>query len=146
MARWDEFHAAHFDDAAKRAWFATHMAVHQAATTATTSDGVAVAQPPHATREEREDAWTMPAPGEDEAAWQARHGVRYLTPGAVRIFDASRRFREQRGSWDGADSGARTEPADAAATCRPPAPSDLEALRRRALEARRTKRHTEGML
>lgn len=48
------------------------------------------------TLREREDAWTTLAYDEDEAAWQRRHRVQYLTPGAARIFDTSRRFREAR--------------------------------------------------
>lgn len=82
MERFASFHASHFADPAKRAWCASHLAP--------------AASAPGATREEKEDAWTALLPGETEAAWQARHGLKHLTPGAARMFDQSRRFREQR--------------------------------------------------
>lgn len=82
---WRAFHAAHFEDPARRAWFAEHIARQPPAHT-----------PPPVTLQEREDRWTTLAYDEDEAAWQKRHHVQYLTPGAARIFDTSRRFREAR--------------------------------------------------
>ena len=84
-AAWRAFHAAHFEDPTRRAWFAEHIARQPPLYT-----------PPPVTLQEREDAWTTLAHGEDEAAWQRRHHVQYLTPGAARIFDSSRRFREAR--------------------------------------------------
>lgn len=84
----DAFHASHFLDPARRAWFTEKIAQHDALDMTVPTNNIS--------RQEQEDAWTYLAPGEDEASWQARHGVQYLTPGAVRMFDTSRRFREQR--------------------------------------------------
>lgn len=92
MDRFAAFHASHFEDPARRAWFAAHM----------------MPVPPSAhTREELEDTWTTPAYGETDAQWQARHGLAHLTPGAARMFDQSRRFRAQRAA---ADTGAKEAP------------------------------------
>ncbi|WFD19849.1 hypothetical protein MCAP1_002089 [Malassezia caprae] len=138
---WQAFHASHFEDADRRAWFAAHLA-----------HGYVPAIPPAPQgRLEQEDAWTQLAPGEHEADWQQRHGVQYLTPGSARIFDASRRFREERSRAedahaegahvdDGQAQDARAQEAHAhSATGRssPDTPNtqDLAALRARALEA-----------
>lgn len=91
---WHEFHARHFGDE-QRAWFTSYS---------NTSPGMDQAQrQPQAlsegrstSREQLEDRWTDLEPGETEIEWQERHGLEYLTPGAARVFDISRRFREQR--------------------------------------------------
>lgn len=80
--RWAAFHAAHFADGGRRAWFAAHLV------------------PPRRTRAELEDAYTACAPGESDAQWQARYGFVHLTPGAARVFDRSRRFRAARAAED----------------------------------------------
>lgn len=106
--RFAAFHAAHFGDPSRRAWFASQLDPTRHMT---------------ATREELEDAWTTPAYGESDAQWQARHGLQHLTPGAARLFDHSRRFRAQRSA-----SPSGTHPAAEA-------PPDLASLRTRALAA-----------
>ena len=110
--RWAAFHAAHFEDAARRAWFAAHL----------------VPRDVH-TREELEDAYTACAPGESDASWQARYGLVHLTPGAARVFDRSRRFRAARAAAD-----------DAVRAPRVRADEDLAALRAHALRGLRAKR------
>lgn len=64
-------------------------------------------------------------PGEDEAAWQERLGFACLTPGAVRLFDASRKFKRDR---------------DASRS--PPAPSDYEQSLASTPPHQAPKRHT----
>ena len=85
-----KFHAIHFEDPARNAWFSEQIAQYRTPAVPMHFD------PTPVPLEDREDAWTSLQDGEDDAAWQARHGVHYLTPGAARIFDRSRRFREQR--------------------------------------------------
>lgn len=84
----EAFHTSHFLDPARRAWFTEKIAQHDVLDMTVPTNNIS--------RQDQEDAWTYLAPGEDEASWQARHGVQYLTPGAARMFDTSRRFREQR--------------------------------------------------
>ena len=50
-----------------------------------------------------------PYPGETDEEWQRRHGFQYLTPGAVKVFDTSRRFREERDAQQAADELAELE-------------------------------------
>ncbi|KDN50393.1 hypothetical protein K437DRAFT_255100 [Tilletiaria anomala UBC 951] len=51
-----------------------------------------------------------PYPGETDEEWQMRHGFAYLTPGAVKVFDASRKFREERDAEAAAaDEGGEVE-------------------------------------
>lgn len=137
---WADFYATHFADASRRAWFAEQLGV------APSNEGTGRAPPPSV--EELEDRWTRLAPGESESDWQARHGVQYLTSGAARIFDTSRRFREQRAraeqSEESGDSrslssetGAPASDADSAVPDAPERHADLEALRTRALGAMR---------
>ena len=132
---WQAFHASHFDDAARRAWFAGHLAYGHAPLIPSAPLG----------RLEQEDAWTQLAPGEHDVDWQRRHGVQYLTPGSARIFDASRRFREGRWRADEARAKdeARTSQAPERRSPDPPCPEELAALRARALEAM-SKRRTAG--
>lgn len=124
---WHAFHADHFDDAARRAWFAAHLAHNQVPT---------IPSAP-LERTAQEDAWTQLAPGEDEVDWQRRYGVQYLTPGSARIFDASRRFREERARME--ETRAQPTSSDEAPPCPAhdtPGSEELAALRARALEAK----------
>lgn len=90
---WQEFHSRHFSDA-QRASFSRHAHTREPtqnsrlvlASDGTVADSI----------ETLEDRWTELAPGETEEEWQAKHGFEFLTPGAARVFDASRRFREHR--------------------------------------------------
>ncbi|PKI84314.1 hypothetical protein MVES1_001629 [Malassezia vespertilionis] len=104
MERWAAFHTAHFQDAARRQWFAEQLSAQ------------------HCTRDELEDAYTTPAAGEDERAWQTRYGLAHLTPSAARIFDHSRRFRERRASMHAGET------------------DELGSLRARALDAMQKRR------
>lgn len=139
---WQAFHVRHFDDAARRAWFTEALAFGH----------VPTFQLALQDRTAQEDAWTQLAWGEDEAGWQRRHRVQYLTPGAARMFDASRRFREARALADEASPQAsdREIPTDALpdTPCSETSAEDLAALRARALEAmskgRATGATTEG--
>ena len=140
---WADFYATHFADASRRAGFAEQLGMPPSA------EGAGRSPPP--SLEELEDRWTRLAPGESESDWQARHGVQYLTPGAARVFDASRRFRERRArSEQGEESGNHPTlssepgaPASDAGSAMPDAAhapercADLEALRTRALGAMR---------
>ncbi|WFD30734.1 hypothetical protein MSPP1_001758 [Malassezia sp. CBS 17886] len=141
------FHAAHFGDEGKRAWFAARLRGAPLAPAADSGDKGADAKGTPRTREEWEDAWTTLAPAEDDAAWQARHGVQYLTPGAARLFDASRRFRETR-AHDGeappqhGDAGLRSGAQHSALPA--PAHGGLADLRSRALAAMHRGRGTDA--
>jgi hypothetical protein len=90
---WQEFHSRHFSDR-RRAWFSqlahtkelTPSSRFVSAPNDTVTDSI----------EALEDRWTELAPGETEEEWQAKYGFEFLTPGAARVFDTSRRFRERR--------------------------------------------------
>lgn len=136
------FHAAHFDAPDRRAWFAAHLAAGSIGGAADRvwprgpgAPGMPAEPTASLSLEELEDQWTQLAPGESEAAWQQRHGVQYLTPGAARVFDASRRFRAQRAEAPAPADTAPAPPAgpSAAHTAR----LSLPALRARALAAKR---------
>lgn len=90
---WQEFHSRHFSDT-QRAWFSrnahTKEPIQSSRLVPAPEDTVA------GSIETLEDRWTELAPGETEEEWQARYGYEFLTPGAARVFDASRRFRERR--------------------------------------------------
>ena len=88
--KWDDFHASHFRDSARRAWFNVQLRGDSAV-----KESLPDSHGP-LTRESMEDSWTALVPGETEAQWRARHGLQYLTPEAAKIFDSSRRFRETR--------------------------------------------------
>ena len=71
-------------------------------------------QPVNSRTEDDEDYDPLaPLPDETEEEWQERHEFHYLTPGAVKVFDASRKFREQKAAEERAAD--RQESLDAAA-------------------------------
>lgn len=134
------FHAAHFEDPSQRSWFAHHLQ-HSDVTVPPTAE---IAE---WTDEAWEDTWTQLRPGESLEQWQARHGVQYLTPGAVRMFDQARRFREQH--TDAPDTHAVAKPGDQ--TVQPTSstttsqPDELTQLRERAIKAMKKGRsHTSS--
>lgn len=83
------FHASHFQDPDKRAYFAAHLADSLASAYA--APPPTMPQPLQPVTEEQYGALLQ---GESEEQWQARFGVNYLTPSDVNYFDAQRAIRE----------------------------------------------------
>ncbi len=102
---------AHIRAPAQRQWFASQMQAMAAGpmgfAAASSTLTANAAQTPANTLPEQEDAYGVqeadidgdplaPLPGETDEEWQERHGFYHLTPGAVKIFDASRKFKAER--------------------------------------------------
>lgn len=80
--------------------------------------------------------------GETDEEWQARHGFRFLTPDAIKIFDHAKRFREEKRRAEEEEDliARREEEAQIAST--EMREDELLLLRQRALSARKKQKMT----
>jgi len=86
------FYSSHFLDPERRKYFAEQMQ-------ATASNKPQQHFSDAKIAAEEELGFGVRLQGETDEEWQIRHGFYYLTPDAIRIFDSTRKFREER-EWD----------------------------------------------
>lgn len=84
MQSFADFHSTHFNDPDKRKHFADQI-----------QQSLAQQPQTQAQQEEPLDDWVQ-WPGESVEQWQIRHGLYHLTPDSVKMFDESRKKREER--------------------------------------------------
>lgn len=92
MQSFSRFHSTHFQDVEKRIYFAQQIRAslqqHQGEERANPTEQ-------QLNENQESDPW-LQLPNESVEQWQNRHGLVHLTPESVKMFDETRKKREQR--------------------------------------------------